>query len=91
VTRRRIALAPFAETHLKQSTRQHTERAVVFFHGWLARTGRALAAVRAADLEAFSAGPMGRPVRHLTRNNYRYEIRLYLRWLDSLSEDRAPR
>ena len=82
MTRRRIALAPFAETYLKQSTRRHTERVVVLFHGWLARTGRALAAVRAADLEAFAAGPMSRPVRQLTRNNYRYEIRLYLRWLE---------
>jgi len=82
VTGHRIALAPFAETYLKQSTRRHTERVVVLFHGWLARTGRTVAAIRAADLEAFSAGPMGRPVARMTRNNYRYELRLYLRWLE---------
>jgi site-specific recombinase XerD len=78
----RIALPPFAEIYLKGSTRRHTKRVVVLFHGWLDRTGRSLAAVGAQDLEAFSSGPKGRPVAQMTRNNYRYELRLYLRWLE---------
>jgi site-specific recombinase XerD len=80
--KRRVALPPFAETYLKQSTRRHTERVVVLFHRWLARTGLSLAAVRGEGLESFSSGPRGRPVAQMTRNNYRYELRLYLRWLE---------
>src|SRR5262249_11143573 len=30
----------------------------------------------------FVAGPVGTPVQQMTRNNYRYDVRLYLRWLE---------
>jgi site-specific recombinase XerD len=82
MTERRISLPKFAEVYIAASTRRHAERVVVLFHGWLLRTSLRLRSVSGKDVDAFVTGPMGTPVKQLTRNNYRYEIRLYLRWLE---------
>lgn len=79
---RRTELPPFAETYIAQAESHHAERVVVLFHRWLQRTGRALGKVRGADVAEFVAAPTGRPVKTLTANTYRYDLRLYLRWLE---------
>jgi site-specific recombinase XerD len=82
VTEHRIDLPPFAKAYLSETTRRHTERVVVLFHRWLLRSGRRLSTVSGRDVGQFLAGPAGRAVERMTRNNYRYEVRRYLRWLE---------
>jgi Site-specific recombinase XerD len=83
VTKHRIDLPPFAETYLREQPKRHfRERVVVMFHGWLVRTGRPLNALTAKEIHDFAAAPTGRAVGQMTRNNVRYEVRLYLRWLE---------
>ena len=52
------------------------------FHGWLVRTLRPLNALTAKEIHDFAAAPTGSAVGQMTRNNVRYEVRLYLRWLE---------
>lgn len=79
----RIELPPFAETYLRdQPKRDYRERVVVMFHRWLLRTGRSLATIAAKDVQDFVAAPTGKAVRQSTRNDNRYEVRRYLRWLE---------
>ena len=83
VTKHRIQLPPFAETYLGEQPRRHShERVVVMFHGWLVRTGRQLNTLTAREVHNFTAAPTGRAVGRITRNDYRYEVRRYLRWLE---------
>jgi site-specific recombinase XerD len=83
VTKHRIELPPFAETYLReQPRRQSHERVVVMFHRWLFRKGRQLNAVTAKEVHDFAAAPTGRAVGQMTRNDYRYKVRRYLRWLE---------
>lgn len=79
---RRTELPPFAETFIAETQRNQSERIVVMFHRWLARTGRSVAAVRGNDVQEFVTAPAGRRVQTLTANSYRYELRRYLRWLE---------
>jgi site-specific recombinase XerD len=83
MSRYRIDLPGFAELYLKETNRRKTknQKIVVLFHGWLRRTGRELAALTGKDVAEFVSGPRGRPVGQMTRNDYRYHVRLYLRWL----------
>ena len=83
VTKHRIELPPFAETYLReQPRRQSPERVVVMFHRWLLRKGRPLNMVTAKEAHDFAAAPTGRAVGQMTRNDYRYKVRRYLRWLE---------
>ena len=83
MTKHRIDLPPFAESYLRKHPKRHfRERVVVMFHGWLVRTGRQLNTVTAKEIHGFAAAPTGRAVGQMTRNNVRYEVRLYLRWLE---------
>jgi hypothetical protein len=84
MSRHRIELPAFAQAYLQGGTRKHAEKVVVLFHSWLCRTGRTLESVTGTDIAAFVAGPVGKPVQQMTRNNYRYDVRLYLRWLEKL-------
>lgn len=52
------------------------------FHRWLFRKGRPLNALTAKEVHDFVAAPTGRAVGRMTRNDYRYKVRLYLRWLE---------
>ena len=79
---RRTSLPPFAEQYLLEVKRYSSERLVVLFHRWLARSGRALRSLRDADIAELVNNPTGRrKVGLLTANGYRYEARLYLKWL----------
>ena len=83
MTKHRIDLPPFAQTYLRQPCKRHArERVVVMFHGWLLHSGRPLGALSAKEIHDFVAAPTGRAVGRMTRNDYRYEVRLYLRWLE---------
>ena len=82
MTNYRIDLLAFVKVYLRESPRRQTERVVVLFHGWLLRCGRTLSAVSGKDVGDFLASPAGKPVGRMTRNNYRYEVRWYLRWLE---------
>jgi site-specific recombinase XerD len=82
MSRRRVELPPFAVTYLSTVQRQHAHKVVALFHGWLERARKELTEITGADIEAFVAAPCGTQVRQLTRNNYRYDVRLYLRWLE---------
>lgn len=83
MTKHRIDLPPFAETYLRQRPkRSYRERIVVMFHGWLVRTGRQLNTLTAKEVHDFAAAPRGRAVGQMTRNDNRYKVRLYLRWLE---------
>ena len=52
------------------------------FHRWLFRKGRPLNALTAKEVHDFAAAPRGRAVEQMTRNDYRYKVRRYLRWLE---------
>ena len=83
MTKHRIDLPPFAETYLREQPKRHfRERVVVMFHRWLFRKGRPLNALTAKEIHDFTAAPTGRAVGQMTRNNVRYEVRRYLRWLE---------
>lgn len=83
MTKHRIELAPFAETYLREQPRRHShERVVVMFHRWLFRKGRPLNALTAKEVHDFAAAPTGRAVGQMTRNDNRYKVRRYLRWLE---------
>lgn len=73
-------LPPFAETYIKKEGRCKSERVVVSLHRWLRRHGKEIAAITGADLQSFAACPARRPVTQMTRNDYRYAARRYLRW-----------
>jgi site-specific recombinase XerD len=75
-------LPRFAETYIKKDGRHKSERVVVSLHRWLRRNGKEIAAITGADLQAFAACPARRPVTQMTRNDYRYAARRYLRWLE---------
>ncbi len=83
MTKHRIELPPFAETYLREQSRRHShERVVVMFHRWLFRKGRPLNALTAKEVHDFAAAPTGRAVGQMTRNDNRYKVRRYLRWLE---------
>jgi hypothetical protein len=66
---------------LKENRRATDERLIVAFHKWLLKSDKAVATVTGVDLQRFAEGPR-RPVGQMTRNDYRYRVRLYLRWLE---------
>jgi site-specific recombinase XerD len=83
MTGHRIDLPPFAEAYLRKWPKcSYRERIVVMFHGWLLRTGRQLNTVSAKEIHDFVAAPRGKAVGQMTRNDNRYKLRLYLRWLE---------
>jgi site-specific recombinase XerD len=82
VRRSRTPLPDYAWTYLEKNPRGTDSRVVIAFHKWLLRVGKGLAQVTGQDLEKFVAGPKGKPVAQMTRNDYRYRVRLYLRWLE---------
>lgn len=83
MTKHRIELPACAKAYLRTTTHYGAERVVLLFHRWLLRVERAVSSVTGSDLADFLASPAGRPIRQLTRNGYRYEVRLYLRWLEA--------
>ncbi len=82
MTKHRIDLPAFTKAYLNETTGRTSERVVVLFHGWLIRSGRALSALTGEDVNDFLASPAGRPIKRMTRNDYRYQVRRYLRWLE---------
>lgn len=83
MTGHRIDLPPFAEAYLRKWPEcSYRERIVVMFHGWLLRTGRQLNTLSAKEIHDFVTAPRGKAVGQMTRNDNRYKLRLYLRWLE---------
>jgi site-specific recombinase XerD len=82
MTRYRIDVPPFLVTYVEQTARRTAERVVIRFHRWLLQSGKTLSKITGSDVEAFVEKPAGKPVAQLTRNDYRYEVRRYLRWLE---------
>ncbi len=81
MTEHRISLPEYAKTFLSSATRVHTERVIVMFHRWLLERCMELSAVTGKELQDFLDRPSGKAVKPRTANSYRWELRLYLRWL----------
>lgn len=81
-TNHRISLPQHAKTFLAAATRRHTERVLLNFHRWLLERGLDCSNVTSTDLRAFLDRPAGAPIKPLTRNSYRYELKHYLLWLE---------
>jgi site-specific recombinase XerD len=82
MTRYRIPVPAFVHTYVAQTTRRTAERVVIRFHRWLLAHDLDVAVVTGKEVQAFCARPAGSKVAQLTRNDYRYEVRRYLRWLE---------
>ncbi len=76
-----VVLPPFAENYLAETVDRRKHRIVPLFHRWLENAGKRVGDVTVGDIEAFLEQPSGRPIDHMTRNNHRYELKQYLRWL----------
>jgi hypothetical protein len=74
-------LPPFAETYVAQRQRPTGRKIVLLFHRWLEQHDKHVGQMTGEDVERFAAQPGNTAVGQMTRNDYRYEIRRYLRWL----------
>jgi site-specific recombinase XerD len=79
---RRIQLPAFARTYITAAKRHVNKRIVVMLHKWLLASGKTLRDLKGVDVEVFVACPSGKKVGQMTRNDYRYGVRLYLEWLE---------
>jgi site-specific recombinase XerD len=55
---------------------------VLLFHRWLGEIGRSLSDLTVSDMTTFLEQPSRSSISRVTRYNYRYELRKYLRWLE---------
>lgn len=75
--RKPVKLPSSARGYLVPGTPRPTQVFVKAFHRWMQGEGLTLKALQPGDVDRYLA----RPIKPLTRNGYRYQLRRYLDWL----------